>query len=334
MPRQDHYAMLEVHERAQPEVIRAAHAALTAKFALNAMVVGLLDEALAVLIDGAARAAYDAERRASTTESGTIIGGEYRVLEFIAEGAIGRTYRAEEITTGGLVCVKHCSRVTAQRERILTDEARNMWDLRHSAIPAIRRLTRVDNGSLALVMSFMPGRTIEKIVADLGRLHPESVAWITERMLNALWYLHDHGVVHGDIKPQNAVVADDHMLGLVDFGLAMVRPTASSRNIGYTECFAPPEQVEGKPILPESDFYALGATMIYMLSGGNLDRVKEREVPTSVPAELRDFIRALVTRDVLSRPRKAEDLFKSLKGIRRSAFGRGHSGSDPIRAAT
>ena len=334
MPGQDHYAMLEVHERAQPEVIRAANDALRSKFALNAMVAALIDEAYIVLSNPSARAAYDAERAGGATETGTIIGGDYRVLKFIAEGAIGRTYKAEEIVTGGLVCAKHCFKVTAQREAILIAEARTMWDLRHPAIPSVRRLVRLDNGSLVLVMSYMPGRTIEQIVGTFGRLHPESVAWITERILNALWYIHDRGVVHGDLKPQNAVVDDDHLLGLVDFGLAMVRPTASSRNIGYTECFAPPEQEEGKPLLPESDSYALGATMIYMLSGGDLDRVREREVPTSVPPELRDFIRKLVQRDALKRPGKAGELFKELKGIRRSAFGRGHSGTDPIRAAT
>ena len=62
-------------------------------------------------------------------------------------------------------------------------------------------------------MSYVPGPTLEQIVEKVGKLDAETVAWIVDRLLNALLYLHHHGVIHrGYIKPQNVIVQPEDPL--------------------------------------------------------------------------------------------------------------------------
>ncbi len=323
MAKTDFYELLEVSPRARREVIDAAHKALLQVYhpdrTGNDRVAKSLGEAHQVLSDTKARKKYDRELG---KEVGKTIG-DYRIIEQIAEGGFGTTYRGEHVLLGTPVCIKHASHISPQDELILMEEAKAIWDLRHYAIPAIRTIMRLEDGSLALVMSYVPGPTLEQIAAKHKGLDAETVCWITERVLNALRYLHFHGVVHGDVKPQNIIVQPEkHMVVLVDYGLSLIRPAADSSSKGYTPFFAPPEQIAGMTLLPESDLYSLGMTMIAAL-GGDLGR---KRVPEDLPDPVCEFVRRLVAHDILDRPRwDREDLIEELQKVRVASFGRSSS---------
>lgn len=329
----DYYALLQVHPRAEADVIEAAYRALGAAYppgngGKNDLAVEIA-EAYDTLSVPSKRERYDAER--ADARKGVIIG-EYRVIEEIAEGGFGKTYKAEHLMLGEPVCIKQCSRISPQSDAILVEEAKAMWGLRHYGIPAARTVLRLEDGSLALVMSFIPGMTLAQQVEKHGRMEPEHVAWIAQRILNVLMYIHDNGVVHGDLKPQNAIVqAETHTIVLVDFGLSAIKPTRGSRSKGYTDVFASPEQLAGSTILPESDFYSLGMTMLYALNGGDVDRVQRLEVPDDVPTPLCRFIKRLIAQDPLERPRwENENLFETIQKVREQSFGRSQSGMKPL----
>ncbi|HXV26895.1 MAG TPA: protein kinase [Candidatus Paceibacterota bacterium] len=336
-PLPDHYAALQVHPGARPEVIKAAYRALMGIHhpdkGASGRVAKALNEAHDVLSDADKRRRYDREREAS---SGDLVGN-YEVLERIAEGGFGATYKARHILNGEPACVKFCTNVPPEYYDLLLAESKVIWDLRHYAMPAVRDIVKQADGGYALVMSYVEGPTLAQIVEKSGRLDAEHVAWITDRVLNALKYLHYHGVVHGDVKPQNIIVQPrKHMAVLVDFGLSEVRPTRTTEAKGYTELFAPPEQMAGKPILPESDFYSLGITMLWALSGGDAGEVQRRRVPSDLPKEVGGFIRKLIVNDVRQRPRWPEepnetDLIDELREVRRTAFGRERSSMRPIK---
>lgn len=317
----DYYSILEVSPRARQGVIDAAYKSLAKvlhpdKIGKNGPMKEL-NEAFDVLGDKTKRKKYDKDR---VDIKGKTVG-DYRVLDLIAEGGFGRTYKGEHTTLGTPVCIKHALNVSPQDEFVLTEEAKAVWDLRHYAIPAMRTIVKLDDGSLALIMSYVPGQTIEEIVTQKGKgLKPEHVCWMTERILNALKYLHWNGVVHGDVKPQNIIVQpDSHQLVLVDYGLSLIKPSRDAKNKGYTPHFAPPEQVANRPLLPESDFYAMGMTMIYALGGD----IAKKQVPDHTPDEVCKFIKRLIVRDVMSRPRwDNEDLVETIKDIRIKSFGR------------
>jgi serine/threonine protein kinase len=334
--RPDHYGLLQVHPRASHEVIQAAYRALiklhhpdTSETAGETAVA--LNAAYEVLSDPRRRKDYDRELRVE--EAGVKVVGDYRVLKQIAEGGFGKTYKGEHILTGGPVCIKHCSEISADNEEILIEEARAMWDLRHYAIPAVRNLLRLPNGSMALVMSFIEGPTIAQLVEKHGPIDPEHVAWIAQRVLSTLMYIHAHGIIHGDLKPQNIIIQPNtHNAVLVDFGLAMIKPKSNDRAKGYTDLFAPPEQLKGEVLIPESDLFSLGMTMIFALCGGDVKRTQTKQVPATVPDPLCSFILRLIVLEPLSRPRvwAGENLCETIEVVRKQEFGRVHSNMKPL----
>jgi len=324
----DLYEILEVNPRASKEVIRAAFNILIKKHPPSKKgyekISQLLKDASDVLLDDNKREQYDNSRKNIT---GKVIGN-YRVLEKIAEGGFGNTYKGEQILLGTPVCIKHGHYISTQDEQILMEEAKAIWDLRHWGIPTIRDIIKLGDGSPALIMSYVPGPTLEQIISKVGKLEPEHVAWIIERALNILKYLHYNGVVHGDVKPQNFIIQpEDHTVVLVDYGLSIIRPTKDSHSKGYTPYYASPEQIRGDPLIPESDFYSLGMSMIYALGGD----IATKRVPKSTPDELCDFMKRMLVYDAISRPNwQKEDLCETIQLVRERAFGRRNTRLKPI----
>ena len=316
------YNVLNIHQNADDEVVRGAYRALAKKFGHDESRLRVLNDAYSILSNKNKRSDYDATFKKPTGK----LFGDYRIISKIAEGGFGVTYKAEHLTLGTHVCIKHANNVSPLDEAILLDEAKAMWDLRHYGIPAMRDILRLPDSSLALVMSFIEGKTLAQIKEDNyeNGIEAEHVAWISERILNILKYLHLHGVVHGDIKPQNVIVQpESHTVVLVDYGLSSLKPSSKTEVKGYTPYFAAPEQIAGKVPLPETDFFGLGMTMIYAL-GGDIEFVK---VPSTTPDHMVAFIKKMIRREVLSRPNWSnEDLCESIKTVRQKDFGRDTSG--------
>jgi serine/threonine protein kinase len=318
MPARNYYEILEVSPRARREVIHAAWRELSKVLGDGNPDRSLINEAKEVLEDDVKRAAFD--KSISPPKGKVVRIGNYRVIDQIAEGGFGVTYRAEHELLKKLVCIKHSSNISAIDKALMIEEAQAVFDLRHWAIPAVRDIIELEDGSLAIVMSYVPGRNLQQIVDDKGPLDAEHVCWITERVLNALCYLHDNGVIHGDVKPANIIIQpENHQIALVDYGLALVKPGRTTAVKGYTPMFASPEQKENKPLLPESDLYSLGLTMIYAL-GGDPASMK---VLTTTADPVRKFIGRLTVRNVLARPNWAkENLLQTISDVRQEAFGR------------
>jgi serine/threonine protein kinase len=324
----DFYELLEVSPRARKEVINAAFKSLMSVYHPDHhktdRIAKSLTEAHRVLTNDKSRTKYDKQKNSG---KGIIIG-DYKVIKLIAEGGFGKTYLGEQMLCGEKVCIKHALSISPQDEEILIEETKAVWDLRHYAIPAMRNIVKLDDGSLALVMSYIPGPTLEQIVDD-KKLDAETVCWITQRILNVLMYLHYNGVIHGDVKPQNIIIQpESHMVVLVDYGLSLIRPSKDSSSKGYTPFFAPPEQIKGFTLLPGSDMYALGMTMIYALGGD----IKKKEVPSSVPDPVCKFLKRLIAFDILARPDwEKENLLETLQKVRMEAFGRDNSFGKAIK---
>jgi eukaryotic-like serine/threonine-protein kinase len=260
--------------------------------------------------------------------------GNYRLLNKIAEGGFGETYRAEHLVTGQLSCVKWATGIDVdpETEALLVEEAKSMWDLRHYGIPAIRDLIRMPDKKLGLVMSYVDGLTLAQIIEKNypSGIEPEHVAWITERCLNVLKYLHLHGVVHGDVKPQNIIIQpESHTVVLLDYGLSLIKPRAKTEAKGYTPYFCAPEQMDFKTPIPETDLYGLGMTMIFAL-GGDVAHIK---VPETTPPAMCDFIKEMIRRDPMRRPKVWEkvDLCETIREVRTKDFGRVASGMKPLK---
>ena len=326
------YDILQVQPRAEPEVIAAAAKALLLKNhpdrGGDTDLCAKISEAQTLLKDPKQRKNYD---KSIVQDTGELIGN-YRLVRKLTEGGFGEVYEAKHEITGMKACVKMNLEVSPTDTELFIKEAKALWNLRHHALPAVRDMYKLENGKYAMAMSFIEGPTLEQLTEEYrekgDKIDPENVCWIMDRVLDALRYMHYRGIVHGDVKPQNIIVQrEEHTAALVDFGLASVRPQSGSRAEGYTPYFASPEHLGNRPLLPESDLYSLGLSMIYALGGDP----NTRKVPKEVPAPVRDFISDLVVYDIFKRPHWQDvDLVKKLREVRIKAFGRENSGNKKV----
>lgn len=323
------YQILHVDPRASTEVINAAFKALALVHHPDRKgdpkLFNLISNAHDILKDSAKRRNYDREQGRDLV--GKTIVGSYEVVKFLAEGAMGRTYIVRHLQTKKLACLKCCLGVGPEHEEIMLNEARAIWDIRHYAFPAVREVMKMDDGAMAIVMSYVPGPTLDQAVKHLGKIEPEHVGWIFERLLAGLNFLHANGVIHGDIKPQNVILQpNSHGAVMIDFGLAMIKPTSKDSNIGFTTYFSPPEQLaaDRKPLIPETDLYSLGMTMLYALTGKCTPRsdLSTKSGSIGISKQFNDFIQNMTEIRVQDRPSwDKEDILKRMQDVRYGSFG-------------
>ena len=128
------------------------------------------------------------------------------------------------------------------------------------------------HSQIYMVMEWVDGRLLRQILNEQKKFPPERAVKISLGILNALDYIHAHGVVHRDLKPENIMVDDEDHIKLIDFGIAA---NVGSRRLTFakfsqtmgTPDYISPEQVKGKRGDARSDLYALGVMLYEMLTG-------------------------------------------------------------------
>lgn len=157
-------------------------------------------------------------------------------------------------------------------------EATLLRQLHHPGIPAFRDMFLLPEGPvLCLIREWLPGENLEQRVAD-HRFSAREVRQIGIQLLDILIYIHglSPALIHRDIKPSNVIIKPDGAIALIDFGSVRDAIYQGERmSVMGTYGYTPPEQFLGHPT-PASDLYALGATMIYLLS---------RQHPSTLPLE-------------------------------------------------
>src|SRR5919199_982571 len=156
--------------------------------------------------------------------------------------------------------------------KLFEREAQVLKQLNHPRIPKYRDSFSIDERSLwfGLVHNYIPGTSLKELLNQGKRFSEEQVRQIAIDVLEILIYLHELNppVLHRDIKPSNLILGEDQQVYLVDFGAVQdraVKEGATFTVVG-TYGYAPMEQFGGRAV-PASDLYALGATLIHLLTG-------------------------------------------------------------------
>ena len=214
----------------------------------------------------------------------------YAGVELIGHGGVGVVYRAERLSTGGIVAIKvlrDLSDESVAWHRTRREFAALVALAGHANVVQPYELLDLPQGP-ALLMEYAPGGSVAQLQArrDDGLTIAESTL-IGRQTASALAAAHQQGIVHRDVKPQNLLIDAYGQVKLCDFGIAALSRTDGfrTRTNAWSLRYASPEDLDGEiDVGPASDVYSLGATLLHVVHGAPpslKDRLVDWEPPAS-----------------------------------------------------
>jgi len=199
--------------------------------------------------------------------------GNYTLLQPLGEGGMGTVYLAQHQHLQYYAVVKSLHPNYAQNEALrqrFYAEAQVMSQISHPAIVRLYDFV-IQGGVPYLIMEYVQGTPLDKVIANRGSLSPEECYQIMGPIWDALYYLHSLKIIHRDIKPSNIMVLPEGGAKLIDFGIAKAldsdyKLTQTGMQVG-TVLYMAPEQIQGVPVSPATDLYALGLVAYESLFG-------------------------------------------------------------------
>jgi serine/threonine protein kinase len=195
--------------------------------------------------------------------------GRYTLLEQIGSGSIGTVYRASD-PAGSPVAVK------VLKPGLVDDPAAMQRFQREASVRLyhkhIATITDFDEqeGRFFLVMRYISGPSLDKLIRERGRLDWALSLQILDQLADALDYAHENHIIHRDIKPANIMVGEREGAVLTDFSLVRLAESSSLSTSGAihgTPAYIAPEVWEGKTAGPAADLYSLACVACEMLTG-------------------------------------------------------------------
>jgi len=267
----------------------------------------------------------DDRDRCQACGSRLLLGQRFRPTAELGRGGFGRTFLAwDEAESPPQRCViKQILRSQGSRDRDLAEAKRLAALGRHPQIPQLIAILESAR-DICLVQTYIAGRNLEQVLQADGVLDEAQVRSLLMALLPVLQYIHEQGIIHRDIKPDNILLPTEGPPILVDFGAARTVPTATelerTGTIIGSAGYAAPEQALGKAV-PASDLYGLGITCLHVLTGEHpfdlysvaADRWVWRDfVQTPVGDALGRVLDRLVARSLRSRYATAEAVLADL----------------------
>ncbi|MDY6939887.1 MAG: serine/threonine-protein kinase [Cyanobacteriota bacterium] len=270
--------------------------------------------------------------------SDLLLSGRYRAVKMLGSGGFGKTFEVEE--NNALKVLKVLYKNHPKAVSLFQQEAKVLSRLNHLGIPKVE-----ENGYFVfwpkdskepvhcLVMEKIDGLNLMEWLR-MRRNEPidreQAVEWL-KQLVEILEQVHQQHYFHRDIKPHNIMRRPQGQLVLIDFGTARevtgtyLNKVGGGQNVteiisaGYT----PPEQINGKAV-PQSDFYALGRTFVYLLTGKRPTEFPEhprtgkliwRDSAPQIPDGLADVIDYMMAPFPGNRPQHAQMILKSLAEV-------------------
>ena len=263
----------------------------------------------------------------------TLLNHRYQIIKKLGRGGFGTTYLAQDVQSSNSLCaIKKLNPYHADlaaAKRLFKREAAILSCLEIHQVPKFIDYFEEDSHSY-IVEEYVKGQPLDDLLGKKWRTH-KIIIFLWE-MLSILQLLHKESIIHRDIKPANLIERErDRKIVLIDFGAVKKLetkyiPTHNNQvchNGGgtciYNPGYAPPEQIEGKPLL-NSDLYALGMTAIQLLTGKHPRDLMRDDQDNIIWSEefadsryLTDILNKMVKPNFQSRYQSVEEVFKAMK---------------------
>lgn len=208
--------------------------------------------------------------------TGTVLGGLYKLEEFLGRGGMGDVYKARDIALNRWVAIKLLSsQMTSDSLQRFQQEGRALCYVVHQNIAAVHSIALTDDQRPYIVMEFVDGKPLSKIIREESPLSPFWVLHMISQVCSALAPLHAAGIIHRDLKPDNILIAQNadgkDLVKIVDFGIA--KDLTSGQELtqpGFvvgTPLYLSPERYTASETDARSDIYSLGCVLFEMLTG-------------------------------------------------------------------
>lgn len=267
---------------------------------------------------------------------GEVLGGRYEIAEVLGEGGMGTVYRAQDRMIGGDVAVKCLKPDVAEGSEgvaLLKEELRLARQITHVNVVRVHDFGETSQARF-FTMEYVAGQTLRELLDRGGRMAITPALQIGKQICRGLAAVHQAGIVHGDLKPQNVIVVGTGVAKLMDFGVARLRTwtAATGTPAAGTPMYMSPEQVRGGELDERSDVYAMGVLLFELLGGhppfvsddlSEVLRMHEHDQPpnprllrSDMPDALAQLILGCLSKSRLQRPATAADLERLLMRVR------------------
>ena len=261
--------------------------------------------------------------------------GEYRVVDFLGAGGMGEVYRAEHSKIGRVAAVKVLTQATNSRgfvERFF-NEARIQASLQHPNIATLYDFLEV-GGQPCIIMEYVDGQTLSERIQAYGSLPLAETVFIFQAVVEAIGYIHQHSIIHRDIKSNNIKISSSGQVKLLDFGIAKGQMSPGLTEVGSiigTLLYLSPEHLKGGTADARGDIWALGVLLYEMVTGrmpfesetlGDLcekiDKVAYTppvQLDSGVPREVTNIIARCLKKNPAERYQTPQDLLRDVRKL-------------------
>jgi len=210
---------------------------------------------------------------------GQILGNRYRLRSVLGRGGMGEVWRAFDLKLRVDLALKALRHELLQDERALEALRQEVRTAREVMSPNVCRvfdLVELDGQEL-VSMEYIDGITLAGILKTRAPLELTEALEIASQFLAGLEAIHDAGLVHRDVKPENIMITRSGRVVVMDFGIAKGLADRRTGTVSGTPAYMAPEQARGGAVNPRADVFSAGIVLAEMIAPGGINPYEARE---------------------------------------------------------